>query len=376
MIECIICKKQFDKFDDYDRHLKTDHDILSVKERICDILSSRYDITRNYKGAIFSSDVHINDYKMLVEIFPENQIMKLKALEFEKPYLEIISATSKEEIIRQVERVAKGLDSTSIYTDAECKKEIDNITKNDGKPNVRSKLNRMIYKFQPSFFETENRIWMHDPVKRRYLIENRKKYLFKDEYMISDREYLSGMKISGIYKGYSHFNPLLLKWIVNNYFYGTETELYLPCCGWGHKLLIANCVKSIYAIDNNDKIIDGLKNIVAFSQFENVEIQYDDASQVTYSNSNSTFVCPPYFNTEIYKNKYKTYAEYKRFLGLLLRKCFDESSSKKLGIVIDGKNVPPILEMYPDASVIDLNNMKNHFTACKNNNEYFIFAEK
>lgn len=58
MIECIICKKQFDKFDDYDRHLKTDHDILSVKERICDILSSRYDITRNYKGAIFSSDVH------------------------------------------------------------------------------------------------------------------------------------------------------------------------------------------------------------------------------------------------------------------------------------------------------------------------------
>ena len=375
-ITCMLCGKVYDKFDEYDKHIRIEHGINKLNEKIMDVVSTKYEVVRNYKSALFKCDFYIPQADLIVELFPSSPVMKMKCVEFEKPYMEIHSAVSEEDIIRQVERVMYGLDPTIVYTENECRIDVDSVTNNAGKPTLRSKTNRLIYKYQPTFFETENDLWIHDPVKRRCLIENRKKYLCRDEYQITERELLSGMKISGICKGYSHFNPFLLKWVIDEYFYGKDTDLYLPCCGWGHKLLVGGCVHSLYACDNNDKIMNGLHDIVKFCNFENNIVEYKDASEITYQKSNATFICPPYYNTEIYKNRYKTYSEYIDFIHRLLKKSFDESSSRKLGIVIDGKNIKPILDLYPNAVVIDLENSKNHFTSVKNNNEYFIYCEK
>ena len=74
------------------------------------------------------------------------------------------------------------------------------------------------------------------------LINNRIQYLNEQTFTAS--QLLQGFKISGIHYGYSHFNPLLFKYICEKY----RTKIcYDPCGGWGHHILGAlNIDKYIY----------------------------------------------------------------------------------------------------------------------------------
>lgn len=375
--ECILCGKVLPKFADYDAHIKSDHTQEEFKQKCYEWICEEYeDVILDYKSALLNSDIYIKSKNLVIDVFPKSPRNKLCCFEFNKPYLEIWAVVDKADLSKQIRRVLVGLEVEKIYTDEECLRDIALIDRNPGSPELASFNNKLIYKFQPIFYENENKVFMHNPVKRRKLIENRKKYLFKEEHQIRDREFISGMKIAGIYRGYSHFNPLLLKWVCNEFFFGKDTRLYLPCCGWGHKLWIANNVEYIYAMDNNEKIFPGLQKMVEFCGFKNVDLVMGDAETAKCEQSNATFVCPPYFNTEIYKEEYKTYDDYVKFVQTLLRNSFDKSSSKRLGVVIDMNNSECVTDMYPNCHAHLLRTMKSHLTPFKGNEEVLIYVDK
>lgn len=375
--ECILCGKVLPKFADYDAHIKSDHTQEEFKQKCYEWICEEYeDVILDYKSALLNSDIYIKSKNLVIDVFPKSPRNKLCCFEFNKPYLEIWAVVDKADLSKQIRRVLVGLEVEKIYTDEECLRDIALIDRNPGSPELASFNNKLIYKFQPIFYENENKVFMHNPVKRRKLIENRKKYLFKEEHQIRDREFISGMKIAGIYRGYSHFNPLLLKWVCNEFFFGRDTRLYLPCCGWGHKLWIANNVEHIYAMDNNEKIFPGLQKMVEFCGFKNVDLVIGDAETAKCEQSNATFVCPPYFNTEIYKEEYKTYDDYVKFVQTLLRNSFDKSSSKRLGVVIDMNNSECVTDMYPNCHAHLLRTMKSHLTPFKGNEEVLIYVDK
>ena len=87
---------------------------------------------------------------------------------------------------------------------------------------------------QDQLFKIEQNIWKNDRVKRAKLIENRVKYLNKPVSELTHSDILNGFKRSGIYYGYSHFNPLWFKWFIQKYNIKT---CYDPTGGWGDRVL-------------------------------------------------------------------------------------------------------------------------------------------
>ena len=73
-------------------------------------------------------------------------------------------------------------------------------------------------------------IYAHDPIKRRKVIQNRMKYLEKKECDLTPMDIILGFKRSGVYYGYSHFNPIWTKWFVDRY---NIRNICDPCGGWG-----------------------------------------------------------------------------------------------------------------------------------------------
>ena len=375
--DCILCGKSFPKFADYDAHIMNEHTKEEFKQKCYEWICEKYeDVILDYKSALLDCDIFVKSQGLVIDIFPKSPRNKLCCFEFNKPFLEIWAVVDKDDLFTQIRRVLVGLEVEKIYSDEECLKDIAFVDKHDGGPDGASFTNKLIYKFQPIFYEKENKIFRENPVKRRKLIENRKRYLFKEEHQIRDREFLSGMKIAGLHRGYSHFNPLLLKWICREFFYGKDTRLYLPCCGWGHKLWIANNVEYIYAMDNNERIYPGLVNMVNFCGFKNVEVTIGDAETAICDKSNATFVCPPYYNTEIYKEEYKSYDDYRNFVQTLLKNSFDNSSSERLAVVIDMQNSECVTDLYPHSHVHLLKSMKSHLVPFRGNEEILIFVDK
>lgn len=84
-------------------------------------------------------------------------------------------------------------------------------------PRVYCNNNSIIKYFQQNiFFSKERELWK-DNIIRNKLIGNRMKFLNKKEFELTANDIISGFKRSGIYYGYSHFNPLLFKWFIRQY---------------------------------------------------------------------------------------------------------------------------------------------------------------
>ena len=69
---------------------------------------------------------------------------------------------------------------------------------------------------QDEFFKTEKILFQNKDIRDK-LINNRMKYLNKNYDQLNVEDILYGFKRSGLYYGYSHFNPLTFKWFINNY---------------------------------------------------------------------------------------------------------------------------------------------------------------
>lgn len=218
------------------------------------------------------------------------------------------------------------------YPLSECQREFELLKTKKGSLELNCQ-NKIVLTFQPHYYEKENDLWRENKNNlRNRLIENREKYLFKSKDKLNDKELLRGFKISGEHIGFSHFNPLWIKYFIEQY---NIKSIYDPCGGWGHRLLGAHDIKYVYN-DLDSRSYNGVKNISTFLSLNNKAFYNQDCTKFTPPDSyESIFTCPPYYNTEIYQNKqFKDMNDYKMFWTQLI-KCSIKSSVKYFAYVIN-----------------------------------------
>jgi hypothetical protein len=194
-----------------------------------------------------------------------------------------------------------------------------------------SNKNYIIRYFQQDvFYKKENELFNNNEIKEK-LISNRCKYLNKTINELTDNELLLGFKYSGIYWGYSHFNPLIFKYFINEF---NINICYDPCGGWGHRLLGGlQLTKYIYN-DISYNVLNNCKNIVSYFNINNVIFyNYDCRDFIPSENFDAIFTCPPYYNMEKYDNEFLSFNEYMIFIDNLFN-IFLNSSALIFGLVI------------------------------------------
>lgn len=217
------------------------------------------------------------------------------------------------------------------YTLSECKHEYDMICEKVGDLGSGHHLNKIVLTYQPHFYEVENNLWKNPDI-RDFIIENRMKYIHKDEWELNDKEVLRAFKISGKHIGFSHFNPLWIKWFIEKY---NVSSIYDPCCGWGHRLLGAHNIRYI-GNDLDNRTTEGLKKIITDFSMKDKTIYNNDCTIFSPPDDyEAVFTCPPYFNTEIYQGKiYESLEEFEIFLEKMFRNSM-KPSVMVIGIVIN-----------------------------------------
>ena len=192
--------------------------------------------------------------------------------------------------------------------------------------------NKIIRFFQQNiFYHKEKELWQNDIIKAK-IIENRHKYLNIPYNLISSYDIITGFKKSGIYYGFSGFNPLLIKKFCLDYNIQT---LYDPCGGWGHRLLgCLNIQRYIYN-DLSLSTYNNVNDIINFFDIHNVITYNNDCQFFTPSEQfEAIFTCPPYYNLEHYEcGDFKNIQEFNIFLDNIFN-IFYNSSAHIFGLVI------------------------------------------
>lgn len=236
-----------------------------------------------------------------------------------------------------------------------------------GKCNEYSNHNKIIKLFQQDvFFKKEKQLWNDKSIRER-LLTNRMKYLNKN--IFTPDELIMGFKKSGIYYGYSHFNPLLAKWFYEQY----NTKIcYDPCGGWGHRMLGSLGLDLYIYNDISKSVCKNINNMINFFDITNVIVYNKDAAKFTPKEPFDTiFTCPPYGMLEKYEDMVDI-----SFINPLLNHIYDvflsSDSCKYLGLVIrDDMN---ILDKYDEKIELSSNNM--HFIKRKKHKEYLYVYKK
>jgi hypothetical protein len=220
------------------------------------------------------------------------------------------------------------------------------------------------------FYKKEIDLFANDILIRRKLIQNRVKYLNKKERELNANNILSGFKKSGIYYGYSHFNPQWTNWFINKFHIET---IYDPCGGWGHHLLgMLKCKKIIYN-DLSQETAENIRNMKKYFNIENLIIENQNAIDYIPDNVDAFFMCPPYYNVEDYGNNFKNINEYTDFLN----KIFDiwsNNSAKIFGLIIREDFIDLIKYKWYECYEVPMN--KIHLISEKKNKEYFYIFKK
>lgn len=215
---------------------------------------------------------------------------------------------------------------------------------------------------QLNFFRRERFFWRVPQIRQR-LIDNRIKYLNKTYDELSANDILTGFKKSGIFYGYSHFNPLILKYICDRF---KVKKLYDPCSGWGHHLLgCLNIDKYIYN-DPSKQTADAVKRMCSVLNIKNVTVHSNDCRKYTPKQDfDAMFVCPPYFdkekniNLEDYEcGGFKDINEYNKFIDNFFEIFYKKESCRVFAIVIREDMLDTV--KYPPSETIDLINRKSH----------------
>ena len=130
------------------------------------------------------------------------------------------------------------------------------------------------YYQQDIFFKTENELIQNNEIKEK-LINNRCKYLNKKTEDLTNSDLLLGFKRSGIYYGYSHFNPLIFKFFINKY---KIKKCYDPTGGWGHRLLCSSDLELYIYNDLSKTIYNNVKHIAKDLKINNTIFYNNDAN--------------------------------------------------------------------------------------------------
>lgn len=221
-----------------------------------------------------------------------------------------------------------------IYHNNELQKEFNYYkTKIPEKYSLFNKYNKIINFFQQNIlYKQEKELWNNISIRDK-LIENRIKYLNKSFSELTTYDILSGFKKSGIYYGYSRFNPLIIKKFHIDY----NTKIcYDPCGGWGDRLLGSlNIQKYIYN-DLSPSIKSNVDNIINYFDITNTVTYNKDACEFTPNEQFDTmFTCPPYFNTEKYEcDSFDSIGAFQNFIDMLFNIFYNKDTCKTFGMVI------------------------------------------
>ena len=221
------------------------------------------------------------------------------------------------------------------------------------------------------FYKNEINEYVSNPITRRALIQNRCKYLNKSESELNINELLSGYKISGIYYGYSHFNPQWTNWFINKF---NIKSVYDPCGGWGHHMFgMLSCDKIIYN-DLSTSTYNGICQIKNYFNITQLECYNEDATEFIPDNVDAFFMCPPYYNLEHYEcGDFENIESYKIFLN----KIFDiwkKNTASIFGVILREDFAAYIECEYSEKIEIPVST--SHIVKSKKYKEYFYIYKK
>lgn len=206
---------------------------------------------------------------------------------------------------------------------------LDSPGKNVG---ISTKNNIIKFFQQYSFFKHELELWK-DPAVKNKIILNRCKYLNKQVEELTSLDILQGFKRSGIYYGYSHFNPLWFKWFIQKF---NIHSCYDPCGGWGHRLLGALDLDLYIYNDFSTHTKENVDNIVSYFNITNtVTYNHDCRTFLPQEKFESIFTCPPYYNLEHYEcGDFSDKREYDEFISHLFNIYLNTKECNIFGLVI------------------------------------------
>jgi len=240
-----------------------------------------------------------------------------------------------------------------------------------------SNYNKIVEHFQQHFYREERRIW-NIPQKREILVTNRTFWKKRDYLEVTNKQFLQGFKISGIYNGFSFFSTSWIKSFIEKY---KISSIYDPCMGWGHRLLGANNI--IYI--GNDTCAETVQGNIQISNYFNMQnktfYNMPAESFIPYHEYDAVFTCPPYFKTEIYEghntstSKYSNYEEWLNiwWKGVIKSSVFNKP--KYFAFVINNRYKEDMLKICLEEGLVLLEEIKvggnnlNHFQR-KFNNSY------
>lgn len=195
--------------------------------------------------------------------------------------------------------------------------------------NTNSKYTYLVQPFVNHLFYKKEYELLKDDNFELDLIQNRCLELNKTQDQLTDLEILRGITISGKYKGYSSFSPLIVKSFIRDY---GVSSIYDPFGGWGQRMLGAWDI-DYHFNDANKNLIKPIKDM--YKYYNEIipssikTFSYEDAAEYIPSKKyDAVLTCPPYYNTEIYnhdQDSYKLVNNYKEWLDLWWRKVIQNA---------------------------------------------------
>jgi len=331
-------------------------------------IESNTDKTNQYDGILYTwADLDVRKRNMAQE-------KKLN-------YLEIYSYKDKQDILNQIERYVKCLRHKQLYfiNDKNILKEFNDFENmivdcDVSEINYISYKNQIIRHFQfLEFYRNELDLYAKEPVTRRAIIQNRMKYLNKEEYLLTDSDIISGFKKSGIFYGYSHFNPEYTNWFVHRF---NIKRIYDPCGGWGHHMLGMLSCDRIYYNDFSESVCNNVQKIKEYFGISQLYIHFGDGKEYVPDDIeiDGWFMCPPYYNLETYEcENFGSIIEYKDFLNKIIDN-WKNSPSKIFGIVLR-EDFGELIDDVP-TEVYTLKKPSMHLTENKKYQEKFYILKK
>ena len=315
-------------------HFHNTYSFMGTKEDF-EVLQTYYEKSQRIKEE--SGDDKLTQYDNMIYVWSDLDVRKrVFALENHILYFEIYKQPKLEYIGQQLAFLLCCINKINVFKVPEdsLRKEFDhfrNIRVNGLAEGV-GHHHLIVKQFQcTEFFKNEMEIFATQPNTRRKLIQNRCKYLNKKEWELTPNDILTGFKKSGIWYGYSHFNPLWTNWFVHEYKVKT---IYDPCGGWGHHMLgMLSCEKIIYN-DINSNVCSNVSKMKEFFKIDNLEVHNNDAAgYVPEQDVDAFFMCPPYYNLEKYDTTFNDEDEYREFIRKIVN-IWKKSTANIFGIII------------------------------------------
>ena len=191
----------------------------------------------------------------------------------------------------------------------------------------------LLYFQQENFYYKEIEQFSNNKELRDKLIDNRVKYLFKDAKDLTDAELLRGFKISHLGgNAYSHFSPLWTKYFAEKYDLKYVAD---PFGGWGHHMIgfAAAGIKYVYN-DLSHNTVEGVRKINDFLGTEYTIIEGNARDFIIPLKCDGVFMCPPYYNVEVYEcGAFESLEEYEKLMLAVFDNC-KSSNVRVIGIMI------------------------------------------